>query len=243
MRKEEQGKDCIYEEKMDSAKVRVQKLIDIIRQLEWEFPGRHFTLDGHLFGSIGEVMAGYDYGIEKWGKGDIWLIVIEKRCVLSYNCDKRSEKMDILSIISLAVTIILGGYAVHQSWKYNKDTEKIFSDIKYMLVQQTRLLNELEKGVSIVSKKVMVMDLSKDEIELHKLCVFNKNDIPQIMDAIKHLSIKNQFLKKIESFLNSDDTTCRHNFRGKADCDEEVSIEELYAILLEYNVLMSIKYY
>lgn len=65
MRKEEQGKDCIYEEKMDSAKVRVQKLIDIIRQLEWEFPCRHFTLDGHLFGSIGEVMAGYYYGIEK----------------------------------------------------------------------------------------------------------------------------------------------------------------------------------
>ncbi len=27
-------------------------------------PGRHFTLDGHLVGSIGEVMAAYYYGIE-----------------------------------------------------------------------------------------------------------------------------------------------------------------------------------
>ncbi|MBR3537697.1 MAG: hypothetical protein IKN79_01325 [Eubacterium sp.] len=32
--------------------------------LETEFPGRHFTLDGHLVGSIGEVMAAYYYGIE-----------------------------------------------------------------------------------------------------------------------------------------------------------------------------------
>jgi hypothetical protein len=49
---------------MDNIKIQVQKLIDIVRQLEWDFPGRHFTLDGHLVGSIGEVMAAYYYGIE-----------------------------------------------------------------------------------------------------------------------------------------------------------------------------------
>ena len=32
--------------------------------MEKDFPGRHFTLDGHLVGSIGEVMASYYYGIE-----------------------------------------------------------------------------------------------------------------------------------------------------------------------------------
>lgn len=42
----------------------VQKLIEVVTQLEAEFPGRHFTLDGHLVGSIGEVMAAYYYGIE-----------------------------------------------------------------------------------------------------------------------------------------------------------------------------------
>lgn len=52
------------QKKMDSVKVQVQKLIDIVRQLEQEFPGRYFTLDGHLVGSIGEVMAAYYYGIE-----------------------------------------------------------------------------------------------------------------------------------------------------------------------------------
>lgn len=51
-------------EKMDLVKQQIQKLIDIVKELEAQFPGRHFTLDGHLVGSIGEVMAAYYYGIE-----------------------------------------------------------------------------------------------------------------------------------------------------------------------------------
>lgn len=51
-------------EKMDSIKDKVQQLIGIVKELESDFPGRHFTLDGHLVGSIGEVMASYYYGIE-----------------------------------------------------------------------------------------------------------------------------------------------------------------------------------
>mgnify|MGYP007070231444 CR=1 FL=1 len=51
-------------EKMDLVRNNVQKMIEIVAELEAEFPGRHFTLDGHLVGSIGEVMAAYYYGIE-----------------------------------------------------------------------------------------------------------------------------------------------------------------------------------
>lgn len=51
-------------EKMTVVRKNVQKMIDIVKKLEMEFPGRHFTLDGHLLGSIGEVMAAYYYGIE-----------------------------------------------------------------------------------------------------------------------------------------------------------------------------------
>ena len=51
-------------EKMENIKSQVQKLIAIVKELEEDFPGRHFTLDGHLVGSIGEVMAAYYYGIE-----------------------------------------------------------------------------------------------------------------------------------------------------------------------------------
>ncbi|MBP5607520.1 MAG: hypothetical protein J6X66_04525 [Lachnospiraceae bacterium] len=52
------------QEKMNLIKDKVQKMIGIITELESEFPGRHFTLDGHLVGSIGEVLAAYYYGIE-----------------------------------------------------------------------------------------------------------------------------------------------------------------------------------
>ena len=52
------------EEKMNNIKLQVQKLIGIVNELEADFPGRHFTLDGHLVGSIGEVMAAYYYGVE-----------------------------------------------------------------------------------------------------------------------------------------------------------------------------------
>ena len=51
-------------EKMDVIRKKVQKMIGIVSELEEEFPERHFTLDGHLVGSIGEVMAAYYYGIE-----------------------------------------------------------------------------------------------------------------------------------------------------------------------------------
>lgn len=48
---------------MDGIKDKVQRLIGIVNELEKDFPGRHFTLDGHLVGSIGEVIASYYYGI------------------------------------------------------------------------------------------------------------------------------------------------------------------------------------
>lgn len=50
--------------KIDAAKEKVLELNRIVAELETDFPGRHFTLDGHLIGSIGEVMAEYYYGID-----------------------------------------------------------------------------------------------------------------------------------------------------------------------------------
>lgn len=55
----------LYDErKMTLIRDKVQEMIKIVSELETAFPGRHFTLDGHLVGSIGEVMAAYYYGID-----------------------------------------------------------------------------------------------------------------------------------------------------------------------------------
>lgn len=51
-------------ENMDVVYAKVKQLIKIVNELEAEFVGRKFTLDGHLVGSIGEVLAAYYYGLE-----------------------------------------------------------------------------------------------------------------------------------------------------------------------------------
>lgn len=51
---------------MDTSEFIKDKLRDlflIVNELENMFPDRRFTLDGHLLGSIGEVLAEYYYGI------------------------------------------------------------------------------------------------------------------------------------------------------------------------------------
>lgn len=41
----------------------ISELYRIVDRLEGIFPGRPFTIDGHLLGSIGEVLAAYHYGL------------------------------------------------------------------------------------------------------------------------------------------------------------------------------------
>jgi len=48
----------------DLINVKIQQLYAIVNDLEQQFPGRHFTPDGHLLGSIGEVIATNNYDLE-----------------------------------------------------------------------------------------------------------------------------------------------------------------------------------
>lgn len=149
------------------------------------------------------------------------------------------NKSDILAILSL----VLGAIAIVQSWKYNKSSGKIAKDMSFMLVQQVRLLNQLEKNVTSKNNKQVFLNLSKDEIELHKLCGFKKCDIPSIMEYINQLNIKERFKQKIEGFLKSTDVNYKCDFWGKAKSDGDINIVELYEILLKYNVIMIIDYH
>ncbi len=49
---------------LETVKSNILQLLKIVKDLETTFPGRRFTLDGHLLGSIGEVLANYYYGIK-----------------------------------------------------------------------------------------------------------------------------------------------------------------------------------
>ena len=41
----------------------IRELYEIVAKLEKAYPGRHFTPDGHLVGSLGEVYVAERYGI------------------------------------------------------------------------------------------------------------------------------------------------------------------------------------
>jgi len=43
--------------------ILVQRLYDLVHELEAAFPGRPFTPDGHLVGSLGEVLASHYYDL------------------------------------------------------------------------------------------------------------------------------------------------------------------------------------
>ncbi|AEB77510.1 hypothetical protein ADU80_10090 [Clostridium botulinum] len=51
-------------EQIEQIPVLIQKLYSIVNELETSFKGRKFTLDGHLVGSIGEVLVSYYYDLE-----------------------------------------------------------------------------------------------------------------------------------------------------------------------------------
>ena len=57
-------KEVYSKGKMELIHKKIQTMIKTVVELEEAFPGRHFTLDGHLVGSIGEVLAAYYYGID-----------------------------------------------------------------------------------------------------------------------------------------------------------------------------------
>jgi hypothetical protein len=42
----------------------VGRLYELVAELERHFPGRKFTPDGHLVGSLGEVLAAYYYELD-----------------------------------------------------------------------------------------------------------------------------------------------------------------------------------
>jgi hypothetical protein len=47
----------------------LMQIYSAVAELEKMFPGRHFTPDGHMVGSIGEAIAAYHYGIDLYAPG------------------------------------------------------------------------------------------------------------------------------------------------------------------------------
>ena len=55
--------DMLVSMKSDRVAAIVGELYELVDRLEHLYPGRRFTLDGHLVGSIGEALAAEMYGL------------------------------------------------------------------------------------------------------------------------------------------------------------------------------------
>jgi hypothetical protein len=49
---------------VDQIPAPIERLYAIVEELETLFPGRRFTLDGHMVGGLGEVLAAHRYGLK-----------------------------------------------------------------------------------------------------------------------------------------------------------------------------------
>ena len=47
----------------------IKRIYALVAELEQQYPGRHFTPDGHMLGSIGEIFAAEKYGLRLYGAG------------------------------------------------------------------------------------------------------------------------------------------------------------------------------
>lgn len=51
-------------ERLSELQSIIGELYAVVAKLETKYPGRHFTPDGHMVGSLGEVVAAERYGLE-----------------------------------------------------------------------------------------------------------------------------------------------------------------------------------
>jgi hypothetical protein len=95
---------------MDSARfpILLGNVYAAVDELERMFPGRHFTPDGHMVGSIGEALAAYYYGITLFtasakghdGKADGRLVQVKATQAKMISISSEPEFLLVLKIAS-----------------------------------------------------------------------------------------------------------------------------------------------
>ena len=135
----------------------VRKIYRIVGELERLFPGRRFTPDGHLVGSIGEVLAQHRYALEllppsyethdaKSRRGELVQIKATQRRSVSL-----SSKPSHLLVLKLENTGHAheiyngpGALAWNEAGKMQKNGQRPIS-----LEKLTRLMDEVDSGQQI----------------------------------------------------------------------------------------------
>lgn len=148
--------------------------------------------------------------------------------------------LTVVSLILSVFSIILAIWATRQAKQYNDDTGKILQDNEYIMLQQIKFLNEMQKNLNEINRTPGKVQLGKDKIILHKLSNYKKSDTDKAMDVIEKLSIKKKFKDDIKVYLESERIDYEGNFYGEASGD--ILIEKIYSLLLNCNIVVSVSY-
>lgn len=154
---------------------------------------------------------------------------------------------DLVTLVSLIVgvaSLLFGGYAILQSYKYNKESEKLNSDTKQLLLNlmkvNDRIIRSLNGKESENGSKIC---LQKEGFQLRKLSSYKKENEKKIIQELGALSVRQSALNYIEGFLTDDNRKeCNVNFYSKAKYRDGADLSKIYEIMLEYDILIDVQY-
>ena len=141
----------------------VSRLYEIVDELEQIFPDRRFTLDGHLLGSIGEVLAAYHYGLQLLQSsakghdataGDGRLVQIKVTQRTSVGLRSRPDHLLVLKLVSTGIAREIyngpGANAWNSAGKMQKNGQRPISVSRLVgLMKGVDTQNQLERVVPI----------------------------------------------------------------------------------------------
>ena len=142
------------------------------------------------------------------------------------------------------ISIVLGGYAIYQANKTNKESNKINQDTKTMILLQTRIMEDIQKNiVRNIQQDANKINMEKDEFVLYKLKDFEENTTELVLKELENLSIKKATYRFIKDFLEDRSRNIiKVNFFYLAESKDKQEIEKIENNLIKYGILMQINY-
>lgn len=149
-----------------------------------------------------------------------------------------------ISLVASIISIVLGGYAIYQANKTNKESNKINQDTKTMILLQTRIMEDIQKNiVRNIQQDANKINMEKDEFVLYKLKDFEENTTELVLKELENLSIKKATYRFIKDFLEDRSRNIiKVNFFYLAESKNKQEIEKIENNLIKYGILMQINY-
>ncbi len=135
----------------------LKQIYSAVAGLEAMFPGRHFTPDGHMVGSIGEAIAAYHYGIALYPPG---------RAVFDGRKDGREIQIKATQRNSVDLKPADGGTLLVLKLEQNGDFDEIYNgeaDRVWKSLAHRKPTKAGEKSISLTQLRALQKHVQEQE--------------------------------------------------------------------------------